>query len=71
MTASLPAMTVAEPVVASLLGIVVLGETLKTNDAGWFALGLAIVAIVVATIALVRGAALATAASAQARAAVT
>lgn len=54
MTASLPAMTVAEPVVASVLGIVVLGETLNTDDAGWFALGLAIVAIVVATIALAR-----------------
>ena len=59
MTASLPAMTVAEPVVGSVLGIVVLGETLKTNDAGWFVLGLAIVAMVVATIALARGEALA------------
>ena len=59
MTASLPAMTVAEPVVASVLGIVVLGETLNTDDAGWFALGLAIVAMVVATVALARGEALA------------
>ena len=58
-TASLPAMTVAEPVVGSVLGIVLLGETLKTDDAGWFALGLAIVAMVVATIALARGQALA------------
>lgn len=55
MTASLPAMTVAEPVVGSVLGIVVLGETLKTNDAGWLVLGLAIVAMVVATVSLARG----------------
>ena len=32
--------TVAEPVVGSILGLVVLGETLNTNDVGWFALGL-------------------------------
>jgi len=57
MTASLPAMTVAEPMVGSVLGIVVLGETLRTNDAGWLVLGLAIVAVVVGTIALARGAA--------------
>jgi drug/metabolite transporter (DMT)-like permease len=55
MTASLPAMTVAEPVVGSVLGIVVLGETLKTNDAGWLVLGLAVLAMVVATVALARG----------------
>ncbi|HUL99520.1 MAG TPA: DMT family transporter, partial [Mycobacterium sp.] len=63
MTASLPTMTVAEPVVASVLGIVVLGETLNTDDAGWFALGLAIAAMVVAIIALARGEALAAAAA--------
>jgi len=57
MTASLPAMTVAEPVVGSVLGIVVLGETLRTNDAGWLVLGLAIVAVIVGTTALARGAA--------------
>lgn len=67
MTASLPAMTVAEPVVGSVLGIVVLGETLKTNDAGWFALGLAIVAMVVATIALARGATLTATSTADAK----
>jgi threonine/homoserine efflux transporter RhtA len=66
MTASLPTMTVAEPVVGSILGIVVLGETLKTDDAGWFALGLAIVAMVVATVALARGQALSTGSTAQA-----
>jgi drug/metabolite transporter (DMT)-like permease len=66
MTASLPAMTVAEPVVASVLGIVVLGETMKTNDAGWFVLGLAVVAMVVATVALARGEALTSDATADA-----
>ena len=55
LTASLPTMTVAEPVVGSVLGIVVLGETLHTNDFGWLVLGLAVVAMVVATAALARG----------------
>lgn len=64
MTASLPTMTVVEPLVGSVLGIAVLGETLKTNNAGWFALGVAVVAVVVATMALARGEALASAASA-------
>jgi drug/metabolite transporter (DMT)-like permease len=55
LTASLPTMTVAEPVVGSVLGIVVLGETLHTNDFGWLVLGLGVVAMVVATAALARG----------------
>jgi drug/metabolite transporter (DMT)-like permease len=55
MTASLPAMTVAEPVVGSVLGIVVLGETLRTTDSGWLVLGLAVATMVVATVALARG----------------
>ena len=38
LTASLPTMTVAEPVVGSVLGIVVLGETLRPGDAGWLTL---------------------------------
>lgn len=67
LTASLPAMTVAEPMVGSILGIVVLGETLKTDDTGWFALGLAIVAMVVATVALARGQALCTDSTAKAK----
>jgi drug/metabolite transporter (DMT)-like permease len=58
MTASLPAMTVAEPVVGSVLGIVVLGESLRTTDLGWLALGVAIAAMVAATAALARGQAL-------------
>ena len=69
MTASLPTMTVAEPVVASILGVVVLGETLKTNDTGRFVLGLAIAAMVVATVALARGQALSAGSTAKAEAA--
>jgi drug/metabolite transporter (DMT)-like permease len=60
LTASLPTLTVAEPVVGSVLGVVVLDETLQTNDVGRFALALAVVVMVVATAALARGAAVAT-----------
>ncbi len=37
LTASLPAVTVSEPIVGSVLGIAVLGETLNTNTVGWVA----------------------------------
>jgi drug/metabolite transporter (DMT)-like permease len=55
LTASLPTMTVTEPVVGSVLGIVVLGETLRPGDAGWLTLIVAVVVMVVATGALARG----------------
>jgi drug/metabolite transporter (DMT)-like permease len=55
LTASLPTMTVTEPLVASVLGVVVLGETLRPGDAGWFTLVVAVAAMVVATAALARG----------------
>ncbi|GAS95371.1 putative uncharacterized protein [Mycolicibacterium canariasense] len=55
LTASLPAMTDAEPVVGSILGIVVLGETLRPGDAGWITLIAAVLVMVVATGALARG----------------
>jgi drug/metabolite transporter (DMT)-like permease len=42
LTASLPTMTVTEPVVASVLGVVVLGETLRPGEAGWLTLILAV-----------------------------
>ncbi|MFY1621469.1 DMT family transporter, partial [Micromonospora sp. WMMD736] len=54
LTASLPTMTVAEPVVAGVLGVVVLGETLHPGEAGWLTLGVAIAAMVVATVMLAR-----------------
>ena len=55
LTASLPTMTVTEPVVGSVLGIVVLGETLRAGDAGWLTLIVAVAVMVVATAALARG----------------
>jgi drug/metabolite transporter (DMT)-like permease len=55
LTASLPTMTVAEPVVGSVLGVVVLGETLRPADAGWLTLIVAVAVMVVATAALARG----------------
>lgn len=54
LTASLPTMTVTEPVTGAVLGIVVLGETLHTGRAGWFVLTAAAAAMVVATAALAR-----------------
>jgi drug/metabolite transporter (DMT)-like permease len=55
LTASLPTMTVTEPVVASVLGVVVLGESLRPGDAGWLTLVVAVAVMVVATAALARG----------------
>ena len=55
LTASLPAMTVAEPVVASVLGVTVLGETLDTPGPQAFILVAAVIAVVIATTALARG----------------
>jgi drug/metabolite transporter (DMT)-like permease len=55
LTASLPTMTVTEPMVASALGVVVLGETLRPDEAGWIVLVVAIVTMVVAAAALARG----------------
>ena len=55
MTASLPTMTVAEPMVAAVLGVVVLGESLRPAEAGWFVLITAVAVMVVATAALARG----------------
>ena len=54
MSASLPTMTVTEPVVASALGMGVLGETLRPSDDGWVALVVAVVVVVFATAALAR-----------------
>lgn len=54
LTASLPTMTVTEPVVAAVLGVAVLGETVHTGKAELFCLGVAVVVMVVATAALAR-----------------
>jgi drug/metabolite transporter (DMT)-like permease len=55
LTASLPTMTVVEPVVGSVLGIVALGETLRPGDTGWLTLMIAVAVMVLATVALARG----------------
>jgi drug/metabolite transporter (DMT)-like permease len=55
LTASLPTVTVAKPVVASLLGVLVLGETLRVAGPESFVLIAAAVVVVVSTIALARG----------------
>jgi len=63
LTASLPTMTVTEPVVGCLLGVVVLGEALRPGDAGWVTLVVAFAVMIVATAALARGEAAAVSAS--------
>jgi drug/metabolite transporter (DMT)-like permease len=62
LTASLPTMTVTEPIIGSVLGVVVLGEALKPGEAGWFTLAVAVAVMVVSTAALARGQAVASAA---------
>jgi len=54
LTASLPAVTVTEPIVGSVLGVTVLGETLNTNTAGMVALGVSVAVMIAATVALAR-----------------
>jgi drug/metabolite transporter (DMT)-like permease len=55
LTASLPTVTVAKPVVASLLGVLVLGETLTASGPRLLTLVAAGLLVVMATIALARG----------------
>jgi drug/metabolite transporter (DMT)-like permease len=55
LTASLPTVTVAKPVVASMLGVFVLGETLNTSGPRVLTLLTAGLLVAVATVALARG----------------
>ncbi|MEZ0367041.1 DMT family transporter [Mycobacterium sp. pUA109] len=55
LTASMPTMIVAKPVVGSVLGITVLGETLRIDGPQDFALVAAVLLVIVATAALARG----------------
>jgi hypothetical protein len=55
LTASLPTVTVAKPVVAAALGIMVLQETLNADGAQVSVLIVAAVAVIVSTIGLARG----------------
>ncbi len=60
LTASMPTLEVSQPVVAALLGVVVLGETLNTGHAGMVVLVVAALAMTVATVELARVDAVAT-----------
>jgi threonine/homoserine efflux transporter RhtA len=53
--ASVPIMLVGPPVVAALLGVVVLGEHLAVRGSAALALAAAVLAMVAATVALARG----------------
>ncbi|AFC45182.1 MULTISPECIES: DMT family transporter [Mycobacterium] len=55
LTASLPTIIVAKPVVGGILGIVVLGETLAAGGWEWFVLAVTAVVVIVATVGLARG----------------
>ena len=55
LTASLPTMTVAKPVVGWILAITVLGESLRVDRTGVFALAAAMIVVIVATTALAQG----------------
>ena len=59
LSASLPTMTVAKPVVAWVLGIAVLGESLHPGGETMFVVGAGVVVTIVATAALARGEAVA------------
>ncbi|WP_099288365.1 DMT family transporter [Mycobacterium persicum] len=54
LTASLPTITVARPVIASLLGITVLDEVVHSGEGQLFTLAVAVAVVVVATVALAR-----------------
>jgi energy-converting hydrogenase Eha subunit A len=55
LTASLPTIIVAKPVVGGVLGIIVLRETLDAGGTEWFVLAVAAVVMIVATVGLARG----------------
>ncbi|MCD2188453.1 DMT family transporter [Actinomycetospora soli] len=54
---TLPAITVAEPLVAALLGLTVLGEQVRADGAEWVLIGVLVVVTVVATTVLARSSA--------------
>jgi drug/metabolite transporter (DMT)-like permease len=64
LTASLPTIIVAKPVVGGVLGVTVLGETLEAGGWEWFVLAVAAVLVIVGTVGLARGEAASVAAGA-------
>ncbi len=58
LTASLPTLTVVEPVVAAIVGVTMLHETVPTSGAlEWAAVAASVIAMIVATMVLSRSAA--------------
>jgi hypothetical protein len=57
LTASLPAVTVGEPVVAAVIGLTVFGERLRANGPEWVLIGVLVAVMVVATVMLARSSA--------------
>ena len=55
LTASLPTMTVAKPVVAAVLGVTLLGEALTASGVEAFVLVAGVALVIIATVALARG----------------
>lgn len=55
LTASLPTVVVAKPLMGAVLGMVILGETLDTTGPGLVVVAFGVVLVLVATIALARG----------------
>lgn len=55
LTASLPTIIVAKPVVGGILGIIVLSETLEAGGWEWLVLAATLVVVIVATVGLARG----------------
>lgn len=60
LTASMPTLEVSQPIVAAVLGVLVLGETLDTGRAGMVVLTVAVLVMTLATVELARGDAVAT-----------
>ena len=57
LAASLPAVTVGEPVVGVAIGLTVLGEQLRADGLEWAIIGVSVAVTVAATVALARSAA--------------
>lgn len=55
LTASLPTIIAAKPVVGGVLGVTVLEETVRADGTQWFVLAVAAVVVIVATVGLARG----------------
>ncbi len=55
LTASFPTIIAAKPVVGGVLGVTILGETVRADGTEWFVLAVAAAVVIVATVGLARG----------------